>query len=100
MNIYTFEYKDGQTDWVFAPDIKKAKSFYLSFTLCGDLNDCKVTRLPKSKWATTYIIDPDDCDTENEDDDTRNECGYKIVQTFKEYAEQNTQTDIIATTEF
>lgn len=102
MNIYTFKHFGGETDWVFSPNIKEAKDFYLQFTMCGDFINTKVERLPKSKWSETYLLDPevrepDEHEDYNEDDYS---CGLKIVETFAEYAERNTITDMIATTEF
>lgn len=99
MHIYEFSYPGGETDWVFAPNIKKAKDFYLRFTGCGDLIDVTVKRVPKSKWSEMYILDINDSEPDGIDsDDYRS--GYKIKETFAEYAEQNTETAMIATTEF
>lgn len=91
MNIYTFEGSQGETDWVFAPNMKEAKEFYLNHTGCGDLINMKVDRMPKSKWNETYLLDP------NEDDP---DGGLKKIESFAEYAERNTTTDMIATTEY
>lgn len=100
MNIYEFEYTDGQCDWVFAPTKVDAIVFYKNFTECyGD--EYKIKRIPKSKWGSHYILDVDGyCDDVPEDEEDNYVAGYKIEMTFKEYAEKNTQTDIICTTEF
>lgn len=90
MKIYEFDY-GGATDWVFAPNIKEARKFYIQFSECGDLDGCTVKSVPKSKWSEMTIINPDEFNEEGE---------YQVIETFKEYAERNTQTDIIATTEF
>ena len=111
MKIYTFTHSGGETDWIFAPNIKEAKDFYLKSTGCGDLTATDVEPLPKSKWKQTYLLDinepePDETDLEytlhypnghSEDDYS---CGYLIIETFEEYAERNTVTDMIATTEY
>lgn len=103
MNIYTFEGSQGETDWVFAPNMKEAKEFYLNHTGCGDLVNTKVARMPKSKWKETYLLDPNESEPHEEDGDY-NESDYcggiKIIETFAEYAERNTTTDMIATTEY
>jgi len=102
MNIYTFKYSGGETDWIFAPNIKEAKDFYLNFTGCGDLIGTEVKRLPKSKWNETYLLDPSESEPDEEEDYNEEDyfCGLKIIETFAEYAERNTVTDIIATTEY
>lgn len=103
MNIYAFTYSGGETDWVFAPNIKEAKDFYLKFTGCGDLTATEVKRLPKSKWKETYILDPNESEPNYEEEGYNEEnysCGLKIIETFAEYAERNTVTDMIATTEY
>jgi len=103
MWIYEFSYSGGETDWVFAPNIKEAKDFYLGFTGCGDLTNATVKRVPKSKWSGMYLLDinesePDPDEVDYDEDDYCN--GYKIQETFAEYAERNTTTDMIATTEY
>ena len=55
MKIYVFKWNGGEQDWVFAPNMKEAKEFYLKFTGCGDLKDATVKRVPKSKWGEMYI---------------------------------------------
>lgn len=103
MWIYEFSYPKGETDWVFAPNMKEAKDFYLQFTGCGDLSSATVKRVPKNKWGEMYILDLNEsepCDNKevyNEDDYFS---GFKIIETFAEYAEKNIFTDMIATTEF
>ena len=106
MWIYKFSYSGGETDWVFAPNIKEAKDFYLGFTGCGDLSATTVKRVPKSQWSEMYIVDPNENEPEQYDEGYKEynednyECGYKIIETFAEYAERNTTTDMIATTEY
>ncbi len=105
MRIYEFDWESAR-DWVFAPNIKEAREFYLRFTGCGDLDGCKIKPVLKKKWESTYLLDinepePDEDDEEIEDYNEEDySCGYKIEMTFKEYAEKNTQTDFIASTEF
>lgn len=106
MNIYSFTYKDGQTDWVFALNIKEAKSFYLLETGCGDLTDTTVKAVPKSEWDKSYMLDVNAprWDEDDPDDSEEDYCGgYKIEETFAQYAERNkdnTVSDMICTTEF
>ncbi len=103
MNIYIFEYFSGEKDWVFAPTMKEAKGFYLKHTDCGDLDGYTVKIVPKKEWGNHYILDinesePDPDEIEYNEDDYSG--GYKIQETFAEYAARNTQTDMICTTEF
>lgn len=103
MYIYEFSHGEGSTDWVFAPNIKEAKEFYLNFTGCGDLSLTKVKRVPKSKWSEMYLLDPNESEPDEDEEDYCEDdysCGMKIIESFAEYAERNTMTDMIATTEF
>jgi len=102
MNIYEFSHPDGETDWVFAPNKKEAKDFYLIFTGCVDLTMTEVKILPKSKWNETYLLDPNEREPDEEEDYNEEDYsfGLKIIETFAEYAQRNTFTDIIATTEY
>ncbi len=102
MRIYVFKW-NPEKDWVFAPTMKEAREFYLNFTACGNLEGCEVKVVPKKDWGNNYILDinesePDPDEVEYDEDDYCN--GYKIEQTFSEYAENNTITDMIATTEY
>jgi hypothetical protein len=102
MNIYEFSYDQSAKDWIFAPNMKEAKKFYLKFTGCGDLDLTKVKRVPKSKWKSMLLLDlneqePDEDEDYDEDD---YECGLKIKETFADYAARETTTDMIATTEY
>ena len=111
MNIYKFEYHSGEADWVYAPNKKEAKKFYLDFTGCGNLEGYTITKVPKKEWKGNFILDineiepdPDDLEYDlhypdgHREEDYHN--GYKIEMTFEEYAETHKYTDIIATTEF
>ena len=103
MKIYEFKYKGGETDWVFATDMKEAKEFYINHTGCVDLIRCDVKIVPKKDWDSTYILDIDKSEP-NPDEVNYNEndycCGYKIKETFADYAERETITEMICTTEF
>ena len=103
MKIFEFKYSGGETDWVFAPTMKEAKEFYLKFTSCGDLGGCKIKIIPKKEWDNHYILDinemePDEDEVEYNEDDYS--CGYKIIESFAEYAARNTVTDMICTSEY
>lgn len=103
MWIYLFKWKDGEKDWVFAPDIKEAREFYLNHTQCGDLENCEVSRVPKKEWSSHLLLDinesePDPEEVEYNEDDYS--CGYKVQETFAEYSARETTTDLIATTEY
>ena len=90
MKIFEFKWKDN-IDWVYAHDIDDAKEFYLGFTQCFDLDGCVFKELLKEDWHKHNILDIDSFDDDGE---------YKVLQTFKEYAEENSMTDMIATTAF
>jgi hypothetical protein len=103
MKIYVFKWSGGQEDWVFAPTMKDAKEFYLKFTGCGDLSSCEVQIVSKKEWKTHFILDINEAEPDPEEVEYNEEdysCGYKIEETFADYAKSNTTTDLIATTEF
>jgi hypothetical protein len=102
MKIYEFKHSGNETDWVFAPSKKEAKKFYIAFTSCGDLIETEVKKVPKSKWSEMYLLyidypEPDEDQDYNEEDYY---CGYKIIESFADYAKKNNVTDMIASTEF
>lgn len=103
MRIYEFNWDGSGTDWVFAPAIEEAKEFYLNFTGCGDLTLTEVKEVPKEKWNEMYLLDPNESEPDHDEEEYNEEdysCGLKIIETFAEYAERNSVTDMIATTEF
>lgn len=102
MWIYEFKHPTGETDWVFAPNMKEAKDFYLDFTECGDLDDVSVKRVPKSKWSEMVILDINETEPDEDEDYNQDEYsnGFKIQETFAEYAARNRHTELIATTEY
>jgi len=93
---------DSSLDWVLAYDKKEAVEFYLNFTQCGDIDDCKITRIPKSKWKDSFIIDPDEPEPDGIEifDGSLYSGGYKIIGNFEQFAEENNPPEFIATTEF
>jgi hypothetical protein len=102
MKIFEFKFTTGEQDYVFAPDKKEAKEFYLNYTGCGSLRDYEVKEIPESEWSDYSIIDtnevPDEEEIELNEGDYLN--GYKIIESFADYSARNTQTDMIATTEY
>lgn len=105
MNIY--EFKAEETDWVIAPNIKGAKEFYKSLSGMSDydLTQMKVRKMLKAELSTSYLLDTDSYEPDEEDqDESYNEddyCnGYKIISNFEEILKTQKSTDIIATTEF
>lgn len=101
MKIFKFKFQKD-SDWVFAPNENEARQFYMDFIGENDLEDVEVTEVPKSEWTSNYIInieepEPDEGEDYNEDDYAG---GYKIQCSFAEYAKNNTETDLIATTNF
>jgi len=112
MKIFEFKYKSGEIDWVLATDKEDAIEYYMNHNeICeGDLPD-KIIDIPSVEWGNMYVIDinepePNKSDLVYETDypNGHNENdyfdGYKILYTFKEYAEDNVHTSIIATTEY
>ena len=100
MNIYEFKWDVGSTDWVFAPTMKEAKVFYMNFTGCYDLTSTTVKRVLKSKWNEMYLLDIDESEPDEDYNEDDYSCGLKIIETFAEYAQRNTRTDMISTTEY
>lgn len=100
INIYSFE--KGETDWVFASDMQEAKDFYLNYTQCGDLEGYTIKNVPKDEWSKHYILDLNEPEPDAEEDyweeDYHN--GYKIEETFEEYAKRNTIKDFICSTAY
>jgi hypothetical protein len=102
MQIYEFSW-DENTDWVFASDEEEAREFYLGHTGCGDLIACEVKEVPREEWKDNYILDinePEPYDDEEDYNEEDYSCGYKIIESFEEYAKNNSVTDIICTTAF
>ena len=102
MKIFEYQFATGEEDYVFAPDRKEADEFYLNYIGCGSLQDYEAKEIPESEWLDYSITDtsevPDEEDIELNEDDYLN--GYKIIESFAEYAARNTHTDMIATHEY
>ncbi len=103
MKIIVFEWKGGEQDWVFAESIEDAKEFYIKHTGCENLQGCEVTIVPEKDWADNYLInasesEPDPNEEGYNEEDYFN--GYKIIESFAQYAARNSITDLMATTEF
>lgn len=101
MKIFEFKFQKD-SDWVFAPDEEDAREFYMGFIGACDLEGVEVTEVPESEWTSNYIInieepEPEESENYNEDDYAG---GYKIQCSFAEYAKNNFETDLIATTNF
>ena len=102
MFVYEFKYDRNTKDWVFAPNKKKAISFYLNHIGEHELSS-EVRRIPKKDLSTMYILDldiPEPYDSEEPYDEDEYSYGYKISQTLADYVKNNSRTDIIATTEY
>lgn len=102
MKIYEFCWPGNEIDWIFAPNKKEAKKFYLKHTGCGDLDNCKIKIIPKKEWGEHTTFDPNESEPDSAEDYNEDDymCGYKIIGTFADYAKENDTIDIIATTEF
>ena len=59
MKIYKFKHnvRGGYTDWVCAPNIKKARDFYSSETGVDSFEDTIVKALTKKELQSSYILD-------------------------------------------
>ena len=95
MKIFEIEFPQGELEWVLAKD--KGNAIRHSGSDIDE--DCKVSELPHSKWSTHFIFDPNDYKSDSENDDDRF-CGYKILQTFEEYANENKSGGVIVTSEY
>ena len=107
MKIYKFEHnvKGGDTDWVCAPNIKKARDFYSSHAGIDSFEDMIVKALTKKELENFYILDVnesepdwDDYDGDLTEDDFS--CGYLITETFADYLKTAKYTDMVATTAY
>jgi len=102
--IYEFDF-DGEKDWVLANSKDEALQHHES-TTCSDPTDRKrVRRLKKAELKTSYLLDIEDSEPDEEDqDESYNEddysCGYKIICSFERVLEDYSTPDLIATTAF
>lgn len=106
MNIYKFEY-EGETDWVCAPNIKKARDFYSSTTGINSFEDMVVKKLTKKELENNYILDLNESEPDFDDEDYEGDLteddfcnGYLIIESFAEYLKTAKYTDMVATTAF
>lgn len=107
MKIYKFEHnvKGGDTDWVCAPNIKKARDFYSSETGINSFEDTLVKALTKKELENSYILDLDvsepDWDEYYGNLTEDNFCsGYLIIESFADYLKTAKYTDMVATTAY
>jgi hypothetical protein len=107
MNIYEFKHdvKGGDTDWVCAPNIKKARDFYSSETGINSFEDTIVKKLTKKELENSYILDLnesepdwDEYDGDLTEDDFCN--GYLITESFAEYLKTAKYVEFVATTNY
>lgn len=107
MKIYKFEHnvKGGGTDWVCAPNIKKAREFYSSETGLNSFEDTIVKALTKKELENSYILDLNESEPDwdiYEGDLTEDDfCdGYLIYESFANYLKTAKHTEIVATTAY
>lgn len=107
MKIYKFEHnvKGGDTDWVCAPNIKKARDFYSSETGINSFEDTIVKALTKKELENSYILDLDvsEPDWDEYDGDLTEDdfcSGYLIIESFADYLKTAKYTDMVATTAY
>ena len=107
MQIYKFEHnvRGGETDWVCAPNIKKARDFYSSETGINSFEDTLVKALTKKELENSYILDLDVSEpdwSEYYGDLTENDfcSGYLIIESFADYLKTAKYTDMVATTSY
>mgnify|MGYP003140102522 CR=1 FL=1 len=103
MKIFDFTWPHGDSAFVFAPDKDTAVDFYKAQIGEHGLLGCeKIEEIPKERWSCHYILDPNetepDPDESYDEDDYCN--GYKIIESFADYAKREKSTDIICTTEY
>ena len=105
MKIYEFNWAMVK-DWVLAPNIKEAKEFYMSYLGCDNLDECEVSSLPKDEWSECNLLDINDIAPEEGDDgyddyDEEDYCGgYRIIETFADFAAREKNTCLVAKNEF
>jgi len=103
MVIYKFDFEHAY-DVVAGPTKKEIIDFYLGFTGMGkdDLECAEITKIPKSKWNQSVIVDPENVDYDKPNQNGRDRNGYKILTTFQDYVNEIKEGDceIIATTAY
>lgn len=90
--IFKFEFDPTYTDWVHAPSLRRAITFYRDQAGMTDneMLDVEITPLPKSEWKDHDLVDS-----------MFDEDGNAIVQTFAEWMEDNHDAcGIVATTKY
>jgi hypothetical protein len=104
MNVYQFKYHSGETDWVVAPEMREAKSFYKNHIGDTDLEGFEVTKLTKKQLREHHILDVDspepDIDGEEEYNPDEYSNGFKILMTFEEYLKTAKSTELFCTSEY
>lgn len=107
MKIYKFEHnvKGGETYWVCAPNIKKARDFYSSETGVNSFEDAIVKALTKKELESNCLLDLNESEPDWDEYDgelTENDfCnGYLIVESFADYLKTAKHTDMVATTAY
>ena len=101
MKIFKFKEIEGVTVFVFAPSELEAIEFYKHEYDLNDLSEYQITEVEQHLWPMIYIIDPDEQEPYEQEDYNQDEYsgGYKIIESFAEYAARETQIDIICTSE-
>jgi hypothetical protein len=107
MKIYEFKHnvRGGETYWVCAPNIKKARDFYASEIGIDSFKDTIVKALTKKELENKYLLDLNESEPDwseyygnlTEDDFS---CGYLITESFAEYLRTAKHTEIVATTAY
>lgn len=107
MKIYKFEHnvRGGETDWVCAPNIKKARDFYSFETGINSFKDTVVKALTKRELEKSYLLDlnelePDWDEYEGELTEDNFCNGYLIQETFADYLKTAKYIDMVATTNY
>lgn len=107
MKIYKFEHnvRGGETDWVCAPNIKKARDFYSSHTGIDSFEDTIVKALTKKELENSHLLDLNESEPDWDEYDghlTEDDfcSGYLIIESFAEYLKTAKYTDLVATTNY
>ncbi|WP_036383993.1 hypothetical protein [Muricauda sp. MAR_2010_75] len=101
---YKFPYLSGAfKEWVLAPNREESDKFYLSFTDCGNLEGAIITEIPIESLSAYFLIDPNEPEPDEDEEDYNEEDysgGYKKIESFKDFAERETKTQLICCNEF
>jgi len=98
MKIFEFIWSDLK-EWVYASDSDVAIAFYLDLRGNVDIDKCVVCTLPEDQWTEHFTYDASTFDEGQIDNEEDYFDGHKILGTFKDLVENETDTMLVASTQ-